>query len=260
MCWVGSRTRTLQASSLLPKQPREKRIRALFLPFFSIFTTPISARRLRRESCCFSRAVGAQKARCQRQVLEIFASTAQNWMLSCTFWVLVASGAWLWLRQRCWGRGRAQQSQGWGDVGLGSAPGVGARCLGVQILKCLDLGRSDLRSWVLGSSDLGSRMLGCSDLKSWMLGSSDTWILDAQISDSDSWKLGCSDLGCWEAQISDLGRRAEAGHLWEGEFKLTAACKCKITRAASPWDGIWRFLGGKNSGARHGDTSGFGGP
>lgn len=74
--------------------------------------------------------------------------------------------------------------------------------------------------------------------------------------------LGCSDLrfGFLEAQISDLGRRAEAGHLWEGEFKLTAACKCKITRAASPWDGIWRFLGGKNSGARHGDTSGFGGP
>lgn len=43
-----------------------------------------------------------------------------------------------------------------------------------------------------------------------------------------------------------LGCRAGAGHLWEGEFKPTAACKCKITRAASPWDGIWRLLGGQN--------------
>lgn len=101
--------------------------------------------------------------------------------------------------------------------------------MGVQILKCLDLGRSDLRSWVLGSSDLGSRML-----RSQIFRFLEARMLRSQILDAGklrSWMLGC---------------RAEAGHLWEGEFKPTAACKCKITRAASPWDGIWRLLGGQN--------------
>lgn len=216
------------------------------MPFFSIFTTPISARRLRRESFCFSRAVGAQKTRCQRRVLEIFTSTAQNGMLSCTFWVLVASGAWLWLQQRCWGRGRARDGE-MGDKGQHLGWVLGAWVFRYSNVWTSDAQISDLGCWEAQILDLGCWDAQISNLGRWeaqMLGS---WMFRSQIFRFlEARMLRSQILDAGKLRSWMLGCRAEAGHLWEGEFKPTAACKCKITRAASPWDGIWHLLGGQN--------------
>lgn len=103
-------------------------------------------------------------------MLEIFASTAQNWMLSCTFWVLVASGAWLWLQQRCWGWSRARD----GEMGdKGQHPGW------------------MLGSWVFRYSNIWTSDAQISDLGCW----------EAQILDLGCWDAQISNLGRWEAQM-----------------------------------------------------------